>query len=608
MLNSKLYCALGYACNNNCLICVVDSEKKAKANLQTVEIINYLKILDTNPEIKNIEFSGGEPTVRHDLFYILDWVHQHHPRITYTIFSNGRRFCDIDFANKISGYPVKDLLIAIHGKDAKTHDLLTQRKGSFNQTFMGIRNLSENKVNVVLKIIPNQLNYRQIPDIVRMFVSHFPYVRTMTINGIDIGGCALDNIDKIGLRLTDAIPYIQKGLDIANEHGLKVCTYSIPECLFDAEHRKYVGPQKSPLYNYKSPFHELDDKGDEYGFGPLCSACSAKDNCAGCWNTYLSAVGTDELKPIVRPKSNPLSSPKPMQKNRYVIEITGACNNDCIFCLYNGSRSESISYEDIVSRIQSFNMKKGEQVSLCGGEPTLSMDFVKIIDYAVSKGFRISVISNGRKFSDKLFTEQVINAGVSHITIDIHAHTKELHDSITQKDGSFDETVRGIRNLQSTGVALTLKVIVNKLNYRYLKNIIEFIAVNFTGIKSVVFASISIRGSALKNKEQAIVKLNEAAPYIQKAIDKAQASGIRVDLDMFPYCIFEHKYFKQIRMRKQDNLFLLDDSCVVKPDNASSVKGSFPFCRECRFANKCPGVWKNYRDIYGESEFKCIHK
>ena len=52
MLNSKLYCALGYACNNNCLICIVDSKKKAKANLQTAEIIDYLKILDTNPQIK----------------------------------------------------------------------------------------------------------------------------------------------------------------------------------------------------------------------------------------------------------------------------------------------------------------------------------------------------------------------------------------------------------------------------------------------------------------------------------------------------------------------------------------------------------------------------
>lgn len=606
MASSRLYCALGYACNNNCLICVVDSEKKARANLDTAEIINYLKVLDTNPHIKSIEFSGGEPTIRKDFIYILDWVYQRYPNICYTIFSNGRRFSDIDLANKMSDYPIKNLIIAVHGKDSKTHDLLTQRKGSFNETFMGIRNLTENRVNVTLKIIPTKQNYKQIPDIVRMIVSSFPDVKTLSFNGIDLGGCALANIDKTGIMLTVAMPYIQEGIHIANSYGVKVYTYSIPRCLFKPEFRKYVGVQKNVGYKYKSPFHNLDSKTDEYGYGPLCHECSAKDDCAGCWNTYLSAFGTNELKPINKAKGSSSQS-REVQKKRHLIDITGACNNDCLFCLFNGSRDKSISIEEIILRIDHLNLKIGDLLVLSGGEPTLRNDLIQIIEHANSEGYNVSMISNGRGFSDKFFTEQVFEAGVHSVTVDIHAHTQRLHDYITQRKGSFDETVSGVGNLLDVGATVIIKVMVNKLNYKYLEDIVKYICRNMPKVNSIVFASISVRGSALRNKERIVVKLIDAAPYIQKAIEKAKLSGIRIQLDMFPYCIFDKKYFGLIRTRKHESLFLLNDSDITECSSSSHIKRCIPICKDCRFNDKCPRVWKNYIDIYGDDEFKPIN-
>lgn len=603
MANSRLYCALGYACNNNCLLCVVDSKKKANANLATEDIVNYLKVLDIETDIKKIEFSGGEPTIRNDFLYILDWVHQRRPNLRYTIFSNGRRFCDVDFANKMADYPIADIIIAIHGKDAKTHDHLTQREGSFNETLIGIRNLSEIGINLILKIIPTKLNYKQIPDIVRLIISSFPDVKTISFNGIDIRGCALENADKICARFTDVIPYIQEGISIANKHGLKAYTYSIPQCLLDVDFRKQVGVQKNTGYKYKSPFHDINDKNDEYGRGNFCGDCRAKEDCAGCWKSYLDFFGSDELKPIGRAKG--IESPSKKQQP-HVIDITGDCNNNCLFCLYGGKRDTNIPLSDIKKAIDNLFLNKNEPLVLSGGEPAIRDDLIQIVDYGNSKGYSVSITSNGRMFKEKCFSEQLSKSGAKSVIICLHAATPELHDAITQSEGSFDETIYGIRNLLDSNICVVIKIMVNKLNYKNLEDIVDYIAQNIPNVNSIVFASLNITGSASINKDRIIVRLKDSVPYIQKAIDLASARGIRSNLDMYPYCVFDQKYHHFIHSREYDGVLTPRKNDESAFDATSGQKPVFSFCRGCKFSGKCPAFWSRYVEIYGEEEFKCI--
>lgn len=605
MGSSKLYCALGYACNNNCLMCVVDSEKKFQKNLTTAETISYFGVLENNPDVRNIEFSGGEPTIRQDFLDILEWIFNRHPKIVYTIFSNGRRFSDIDFANRISEYPIADLIIAIHGKDSKTHDHITQRPGSFNETFMGVRNLSENSVNLTLKIIPNKLNYTQIPDIVRMIVNSFPGVRKLSFNGLDVRGHALDNKDQICVKLSEVIPYIQKGISIADGYGLNVCTYSIPRCLFDPEYRKFVGKQKNTDYKYKSPLHDIDKKKDEYGYGDNCNNCISKDDCAGCWNSYLDAIGNDELEPIGDIKKS-VSMPGETQGQKHIVDIIGTCNNDCLFCLFCGSRDEKISHEKIIEGIDKLGLKRGNPIILSGGEPTLRDELAEIIQYSESKGYEVSMISNGRRFSDKSYTKKIAKSGLNSVTICIHGPGPKLHDSITQKKGSFDETIAGIKNLMDAGVNVKVKVVVNKLNHKLLEKIVDYVNQNLPNVNRIVFASLSIKGNALKNKERVVVRLKDCVSLIEKAVDRAGKVGITCDFDMFPYCVFDKKYYRNIHTRKHDGVLILDGSNNKNLDTAYYLKGRFPICDKCKFVGKCPGYWKNYVMIYGDSELKYI--
>ena len=45
------------------------------------------------------------------------------------------------------------------------------------------------------------------------------------------------------------------------------------------------------------------------------------------------------------------------------------------------------------------------------------------------------------------FAKKIIKAGANYFKIPLHSFDAQLHDKITQKENSFEETIKGIKNL-----------------------------------------------------------------------------------------------------------------------------------------------------------------
>ncbi len=142
----------------------------------------------------------------------------------------------------------------------------------------------------------------------------------------------------------------------------------------------------------------------------------------------------------------PFSS-HPSAPYRMDLALTYRCNNDCSHC-YNArprnfSELDSRSWFDILDRLWEAGIP---HIVFTGGEPTLRPDLVKLIAHAQENGQITGLNTNGRRLSDPVFLEQLVEAGLDHVQITLESHDASIHESMVQRNGAWAQTVGGINN------------------------------------------------------------------------------------------------------------------------------------------------------------------
>ena len=70
-----------------------------------------------------VDFTGGEPTIRRDIFEIISYAKEIGFK-KICLITNGQRLADKEFAKKIVDSGANDFLFSIHEHDEKTYDNL----------------------------------------------------------------------------------------------------------------------------------------------------------------------------------------------------------------------------------------------------------------------------------------------------------------------------------------------------------------------------------------------------------------------------------------------------------------------------------------------------
>lgn len=282
--------------------------------------------------------------------------------------------------------------------------------------------------------------------------------------------------------------------------------------------------------------------------------------------------------------------------NASFINLNYECNNNCLSCIMERKflYSKTRTIEKIKKKIDHI-LSYSDHIEFNGGEPTIRKDFFEILKYASQKKAKeIGIISNGRMFSYPQFVKKLTNIQINNLKIEISLYgpDSKIHDSITRAPGSFNQAIKGIRNLIKNNISVELRVIINKLNYRYLEEIAEFIISNFNKdeLLRIVFINIKYFGIAFDNQNLISYKITEAFPYVNKAVNKLLNKDFKINLFHFPHCILPKD--------------LWDLSLGVTAEKPEIV---FPKeCNSCSQKLDCSGIWKSYHDIFGSEELKTI--
>jgi len=272
-----------FGCNNNCISCINKTEYVSKKPgpplFEIKEIIDKI-----DPSSGSFCIGGGEPTLRKEFFDILVYARKKHPDMYIFLTTNGRMFCYRNFAKKLAGLNLGNFKVGvgIYGHNAKLHDYITQCKGSFNQTVLGIKNLIREGIAVETRVIINRLNYVYLPDISQFAVNNFPNIERFVFINMKYTGNALINKEKIFVKISDVSPFTEEGVRILVKNNINTRLFHFPLCLL---------PEN---------FHEIAEgvtkNRRELTFAEECHKCSLNEKCPMIWKSYVEIAGEGEFK------------------------------------------------------------------------------------------------------------------------------------------------------------------------------------------------------------------------------------------------------------------------------------------------------------------------
>ncbi len=169
--------------------------------------------------------------------------------------------------------------------------------------------------------------------------------------------------------------------------------------------------------------------------------------------------------------------PKKASERRPIVvwNITRACNLKCVHC-YNDSgackASDELSTAEAKGVIDDLVQFGVPSVLFSGGEPLMRPDLFELIEYAVGRGVRAVISTNGTLITTEK-ARQIKQHGVSYVGISLDG-IGPVNDKFRGVTGAFVKAVEGIKNCQDAGVRIGLRLTLTKKNVQDLESLFDF--------------------------------------------------------------------------------------------------------------------------------------
>lgn len=281
-------------------------------------------------------------------------------------------------------------------------------------------------------------------------------------------------------------------------------------------------------------------------------------------------------------------------KDYITITIGFDCNSDCVSCMLRDYKDKlkPVDFERFKKLVKE-KSKDYSGLTLSGAEVTLNKNLVQFVLYAKRYFKNIRIQTNGRKLSDLKYCEELINAGVNEFYISIYGPNSEIHDKITRRKGSFDETNKALNNLNGLNVKIITNTVVTKYNFEHLAMVVGLIS-KYKNIKEIELWNYLPMNE--EDKYNLMPKISKLIPKVREAICVANKNNISTCLKYFPECLL-----------KEDARHLNNIQSETIIDDLHWEKAKQNYFWNCIFINvcsskKCCGFPRAYVHKFGWEE------
>ncbi len=511
---------------------------------------------------------------------------------------------DVDVA-RLRERGVTGVLVPFFSARARVHDALTSREGSLVGALVGMRAFAARGVQVSAEVPLLSEAAQDLGELLTLLHRATPSLANVRLIMPGRGNLPAKfrapPWSTGGARLAkffDQATALGVAASLDRTSGVSLCALrDFPE----HHHRHRFHPkEKSPLQA-------------GFAFGKACDSCAARAQCQGVPSWYLQTHGETGLTPyrhrpraLYEQSSKPVErwTPERVQARRrdpvFVVRPTVNCNQDCTFCSANETARNLWTHPDEMNRAIARAGHRGlKRLNITGGEPTLSPHLPTFIQVARRTGFtQVDISTNAVLLDKEAKVERLVQAGLTHAWVSLHASSESLSRVLTLKENDFARTVRGIELLVARGVTVTVNHVISERNYLHLEEFVRFVHARYSGRVLVAFTFITPHYKALENAHL-IPRISEVLPSLKRAayraIDLGQPFFIGARQGIPPCFLGEFRGWSDFH-----GIFHV----AVAEDTNSKVRSKA--CDACRYTNFCTGLWKAYVARHGLDELEPV--
>jgi len=258
--------------------------------------------------------------------------------------------------------------------------------------------------------------------------------------------------------------------------------------------------------------------------------------------------------------------------------FTERCNSRCLMC---SQPPRSIDDGYLVEEIlEAIPLMSSETRELCitGGEPTLLGEkFLEVIEATKRwlPNTSLHILTNGRLFSLD-FARQM--AAIYHpdlmVGIPLYSDVASKHDFVVQAKGAFDETLRGIMNLERCKQRIEIRFVIHKQTYQRLPQTARFIARNIPFVDQVALMGLEMTGFTKTNLDALWIDPVDYQAQLCTAVSELNQSCLKVMIYNHQLCVLARELWPFARKSISDwkNIYM-------------------PTCRRCAVRKSCGGFF-----------------
>lgn len=234
----------------------------------------------------------------------------------------------------------------------------------------------------------------------------------------------------------------------------------------------------------------------------------------------------DDAEKILVDEGNQKYSLNPNDLLRSIhIEIIKGCNERCVHCFIPHNLANEMMDPSLFFRI----LKEGRDlniinVTLSGGEPLLHKNFIYFLKKCREKDLSVNVLSNLTLLTDEIMEEMIKNPLLC-VQTSLYSMNSDIHDAITNHNGSSEKTKKGLLKLHSAGIPVQISCPVMKKNKDSFIDVLQFGRElgMLVAIEPMIFPAYDRSRSNLENR----LSLKELKDAVNTRLLAGQAIPIR---------------------------------------------------------------------------------
>jgi His-Xaa-Ser system radical SAM maturase HxsC len=257
-------------CNSFCLMCSQPPRQVDDFD----RICEHLRLIDLiDPETREIGITGGEPTLfKDDFLRLIEHCKNRLPDTALHVLTNGRMFYYREFARGLGEIRHPDIMLGvpIYSDVDSEHDYVVQARGAFEETVLGLHNLSRYDVPVEIRVVLHRQTYKRLPRLAEFIARNFPFAAHVALMGMEMYGFVNRNLDELWVDPHDYQSELYEATEALFTAGMRVSIYNHQLCVLDR--RLWPFARKS-ISDWKNIYLKE------------CESCALREECGGLFQS-----------------------------------------------------------------------------------------------------------------------------------------------------------------------------------------------------------------------------------------------------------------------------------------------------------------------------------